>query len=509
MSCEPDCYAKCQLADDLRAEKCRELNKKHVSKLKALGCKGTSCKTPSFRKRCRGKYSRPSGVGPGLTESGGVTRPDGIGPGLTESGGVTRPDGDGPGLYEFGSVTRPEDALVTGTSGTIERPEINYSTSFSTSVQPEASTSFSTSLPPFWDGGDTSYNVTGTLPEETFSPADCVQTRGGLTVCGENVTEDVLGEEEPVTKPPFDYYGPDAPLDYENPIYESFPPVEVMDPKTDEVPPFIRELFPVGSTISYFDGGETTVEFPPYGNTCTFTADDIFELLLIKEDNRNQKDVSRLADGSIRVTLMGPQQSDGVVKEYSRTELDEAVRMYHSFWDTDPLSEEGAMVGIQVISGGEVTIENYWKEHTPIGFKMSEITFTAMDTAMNGILGQGAMYPSEDPKVKGTGPVIIAAKLALQFIDFNPNPDGRPGQGQAGIFDKCGNQIGTAGGYTRAAKGEIVYKVSSYGGSPTVLNFELGTGTITDYGCFFRTGKAPPLKHPTPRALNHPLTFGC
>lgn len=56
-----DCYAKCRAADIARHAQYKALNDAHLLKLQQLGCKGASCRTPSFAKTCAKKKSTSCG----------------------------------------------------------------------------------------------------------------------------------------------------------------------------------------------------------------------------------------------------------------------------------------------------------------------------------------------------------------------------------------------------------------------------------------------------------------
>lgn len=280
----------------------------------------------------------------------------------------------------------------------------------------------------------------------------------------------------------------------------------------NKVPPFIEELFPTGASINYNDGGTTTVQIND--GSCSFSADDIFILLMLKESYRDQ---SSVVWGNSNVTVT---ERSGEQHVFPRTELDKLSKDYHSFWDVDSVEfvenlasgdglGEAAIdaVGGDVADLGELK-NNEWKEKTPQGYQMASWAFAQTELRMNGILGYGGLQKPSGLATNLISPLHTAAAVALQFINWDPKPEGRPGQGKAGIFDKCGQQITTAQGALRASRGEVVYRVSSFGGPPTILNYELGYNDedITDYGCFF--GK-PQLKHPAPREKNHPDTFIC
>lgn len=53
--CPVNCYETCKQRDIRMRELCRIKNEIHVKAMKAMGCKGTACSTPSFAKSCSKK----------------------------------------------------------------------------------------------------------------------------------------------------------------------------------------------------------------------------------------------------------------------------------------------------------------------------------------------------------------------------------------------------------------------------------------------------------------------
>ena len=290
-------------------------------------------------------------------------------------------------------------------------------------------------------------------------------------------------------------------------------------------PPWIEELFPVGSEIKYIDGGVTEVVFPDK-TSCTLSSDDIFVLLMLKEafpdqDTVEYSGLSNQYSGDMEMwTGVKVTTKAGEKVEFSNEDLQFEVRQYHSFFDLTPMP-----FGV----GNPIPQEqDNWQDDTPMGYQALSYANTAAVTKQFGVFGLYAAKGKGGIPLTNHPATAVAGEL-LRFINWDPNPEGRPGQGKAAFYDKCGNQITMAqaearmtgrssvssgflglGGPEYNNSVEIVYKVDSFGGEPTVLNYEAGYAgqyPITDFGCYF--GKMPPLKHPTPRTKNHPRSFVC
>lgn len=265
---------------------------------------------------------------------------------------------------------------------------------------------------------------------------------------------------------------------------KDIPLAEYCTNPTDGPPPFIKELFPAGTVIEYKDGGVTTVHLSD--GPCDLDYDDIFILLMIKEALPDRKSVvySRI---STDVYLR-----DGSRIYLAKDDLDELVSAYHSFWDNNgPLKNQLGQQG---------------DKRNPEGYRAATYAFGAADKRMTGVLGRFGIV---QPTVKALPAVGFFANVFMAFINWTPNPEGRPGQGKAAMFDKCGNQIGMGNATSLMEKGEVVYLVSDFGGEPEIFNKLSGYDTkypITDWGCYYGELK---IKHPTPRALNHPDAFIC
>ena len=50
-----ECFKACNQTAKVLAKRCREYNKEYVKRMKAMGCKGTTCKTRSMTKTCSKK----------------------------------------------------------------------------------------------------------------------------------------------------------------------------------------------------------------------------------------------------------------------------------------------------------------------------------------------------------------------------------------------------------------------------------------------------------------------
>lgn len=98
---------------------------------------------------------------------------------------------------------------------------------------------------------------------------------------------------------------------------------------------------------------------------------------------------------------------------------------------------------------------------------------------------EGVVSGAKESTCKPLGP--------LRVFNWNPEPDGSPGQGQARYFDKCGRQIVSTVAVNNVAKGEIVYMQRPKRDNPNnewedemlVFNIEMKSPVpIKDWGCF-------------------------